>query len=86
MSNQRRIEVFSAGCPACEPVVDLVKSLACPACQVEVLDMRQPEAAARAERYGVKAVPAVVVDGRLLPYGSGSDAVTLRAAGLGQLR
>jgi glutaredoxin 3 len=83
--NQRKVEVFSAGCPACEPVVQLVKSLACPSCNVEVLDMRQPEAAAKAQQYGVKTVPAVVIDGQLASCcaGAGPDVETLRAAGLG---
>ena len=28
-SQKRKIEVFTAGCPVCEPVVEMVKSLAC---------------------------------------------------------
>lgn len=84
-TNRRRVEVFSAGCPACEPVVQLVKSTACPSCQVEVLDMRDPGVAARAQQYGVKTVPAVVIDGQLASCcaGAGPELVTLRAAGLG---
>ena len=85
MTNQRKVEVFSAGCPACEPVVQLVKSIACPSCDVQVLDMNRPEVASRAKDYGVKAVPAVVIDGNLAAccQGAGPDAETLRAAGLG---
>ena len=84
-TNQRRVEVFSAGCAACEPVVELVKSLACPSCNVEVLDMSKPEVAEKAKQYGVKTVPAVVIDGQLASCctGAGPNAETLRAAGLG---
>lgn len=85
MTNQRNVEVFSAGCPACEPVLELVKSMACPSCNVQVLDMKRPEVASRAKEYGIKAVPAVVIDGKLAAccQGAGPDADTLRAAGLG---
>ncbi len=39
MKTKRRIEVFGAGCPACEETIELVKSVACPSCEVTVLDM-----------------------------------------------
>lgn len=85
MSNKRKIEIFSAGCPACEETIQMVNALACPSCETEVLDMRQPEVAARAKQYGVRSVPAVVVDGRLADCcaGRGVDEATLRAAGVG---
>ncbi len=38
MGNQRKVEVFSAGCPVCEDVVRLVKASACPSCDITVLD------------------------------------------------
>jgi glutaredoxin 3 len=84
-TNQRKVEVFSAGCPACEPIVQLVQSLACPSCDVEVLDMHKPEAAEKAKQYGIKTVPAVVIDGELAGCcaGAGPNANALRTAGLG---
>ena len=85
MSNKRKIEIFSAGCPACDETINTVKSLACPACDVEVLDMNQKDVAARAKGYGIGSVPAVVIDGKLADCcaGRGVDEATLRAAGLG---
>jgi len=85
MNNQRRVEVFSAGCPACEPTVQLVQKIACPSCDVEVLDMHKPEVAVKAKQYGVTAVPAVVIDGQLASCctGAGPNEQELRAAGLG---
>ena len=64
-TNKRAVEVFSAGCPACEPTVQLIKSIACPSCDVQVLDMNKPDVATKAKQYGVKTVPAVVIDGQL---------------------
>ena len=85
MERKRKVEVFSAGCPACEPTVQLVKSIACPSCDVEVLDMNKPDVAAKAKRYGVKSVPAVVIDGKLAGCcaAGGPDEATLRVEGLG---
>ena len=85
MNNKRKIEIFSAGCPCCEEAVETVKQIACGSCEVEVLDMRQPDVAERAKQYGVVSVPAVAIDGRLAGCcsGRGVDETTLRAAGLG---
>lgn len=85
-SEKRQIEVFIAGCPACEPVVALVRQLACPACDVQVRDMHQPAVAARARELGVKAVPAVAVNGKLADCcrGSGPTEAALRKAGVGR--
>lgn len=88
MTTKRKIEVFTAGCPACDETVAQVRDLACPSCKVEVLDMHDAQVAARARQLGVRSVPAVAVDGRLADCcsGRGTDADTLRAAGLGQRR
>ena len=81
----RRIEVFSAGCPACEETIQLVRSLTCSACEIEVLDMHQPEVVAKAKGYGIHSVPAVVINGKLAGCcsGRGVDAATLQREGLG---
>jgi hypothetical protein len=87
---KRRVEVFSAGCPVCDEVVGLVKSLACPSCEVQVYDLREGcatnECREKATRYGITAVPAVAVNGVLLNCCRRGpiDAATLRAAGIGQ--
>lgn len=85
MAEKRNIEVFSAGCPACEDTIELVNSIACSSCEVTVLDMRDPKVAARAKQLGIRSVPAVVIDGELAGCcaGRGVDAGTLRAAGVG---
>ena len=86
MNSTRVIEIFSAGCPACEETVTLVNRIACPSCDVTVLDMHDPEVARRAKSLGIRSVPAVVMNGTLADCcaGRGVDEATLRAAGLGQ--
>lgn len=88
MSANRKVEVFSAGCPACEEAIGQVNRLACPSCQVIVLDMKNPEVANRAKSLGIRTVPSVVLDGKLADCcaGGGPDEATLRAAGLGQTK
>lgn len=82
----RKIEIFSAGCGVCEDTISLVKSLACPSCDVTVLDMRDEVTAKRAKTLGIKSVPAIVIDGKLASCceGKGPDIEVLKAAGLGK--
>lgn len=86
MSTKRKVEIFSAGCPACKDTIELVNRMACPACEVSVLDMNEPQVAERARALGIRSVPAVVIDGKLAECcsGRGPDEAGLRAAGVGQ--
>jgi len=86
MTAKRKIEVFSAGCPACAETIELVNRVACPSCEVSVLDMNRSDVAQRAKGLGIRSVPAVVIDGKLADCctGRGPQESTLRAAGLGQ--
>jgi glutaredoxin len=86
MATKRVIEIFSAGCPTCQEAVELVKRVACPSCEVTVLDMHNPEVTRRAKSLGIRSVPAVVINGKLADCcaGRGPDEATLRAAGVGQ--
>ncbi len=85
MEKKRKIEIFSASCSCCEETVAFVKSIACPSCDITVLDMKRPEVAQRAKRLGIRSVPAVVIDGKLADCctNRGPQAETLRTAGLG---
>ena len=85
MSAKRKIEIFSAGCPVCEETVQLVQALACPSCEVNILDMKELPVASRAKGLGIRSVPAVAIDGKLADCcaGRGPDAGALRAAGIG---
>jgi len=86
MATRRKIEVFSAGCPTCEDTVQLVNRIACPSCEVSVLDMSDPAVAKRAKSLGIRSVPAVAIDGKLADCcaARGPEEAALRAAGVGQ--
>jgi hypothetical protein len=86
MENKRKVEVYSAGCSLCQDAIDLVKSLACPSCDVTVLDMNNKDVAARAKQLNIGAVPAVVIDGELTRCctNAGPQKDELRAAGIGK--
>lgn len=85
MKNKRKVEVFSAGCGVCDEAVQLVEQIACESCEVEVLDTRQKDVAERAKEYGIKTVPAIVIDGKLADCCSNQiiNEEALRAEGLG---
>lgn len=88
MTTKRTIEVFSAGCPCCDEAVRIVQGIASTNDRLQIYDMRSdPAAQAKAAQYGVKRVPAVVVDGRLADcceVSAGVDPATLRSLGIGQ--
>ena len=94
---KRQVEVFTAGCPVCEPAVRLIQEMACPDCEITIHDLRQweewafvdrvsPTTAEKAAEHGITAVPAVVVDGSLVSscQNREPDREELAAAGIGQ--
>ena len=86
MTNTRKVEIYSAGCPACQDTVDLVKKIACQSCDVSVLMMKDDGVAQRAKSLGIHRVPAVVIDGKQADccMVSAPDEQSLRAAGIGR--
>jgi len=48
MATKRKIEIFSAGCAVCDETIELVNEIACPSCEISVLDMRDKTVAERA--------------------------------------
>ena len=86
MTQTRKIEIFSAGCAVCEAAVEQIKALACPSCDIRVLDMKDASVATRAENLGIRSLPAIAINGTLADCCSrrGIDKDTLRSAGLGQ--
>lgn len=67
---KRKIEIFTAGCPVCDPVVKMVQELTCYSCDVTVYNMVElcddKSCLTKAREYGVVRIPAVAVDGKLL--------------------
>jgi glutaredoxin 3 len=86
MTDKRRIEVFTAGCPVCQGVVEMVKELACPNCEVTIYNLNKNEGADEAKAYGVTALPSVVVNGQVLECCKRGPTrkEDLKAAGIGQ--
>ena len=64
-TQRRKIEVFTAGCPCCIEAVELIDSLASKEHDVEICDMHDPAVAAAGSGYGIRRLPAVVIDRRL---------------------
>ena len=85
MKAERKIEIFSAGCPVCQDTINIIKQNACTSCDVSVLDMNDPAVSTRAKSLGNKSVPAVVIDGELADCcaGQGPNIDVLKTAGLG---
>lgn len=81
MAAKKRVEIFSAGCSVCKETIEVVKRLA-GSHEVVIHDMNKPEIASKAKQYGVRSVPAVVVDGKLASCcaGRGPEEHVLRAA------
>jgi glutaredoxin 3 len=82
MATRRRVEIFSAGCSACRETIEMVRRIAGDSHEVTIRDMHQPDVASHAKHYGIRSVPAVVVDGRLAPCcaGRGPEEAVLRSA------
>lgn len=79
---RKQIEIFTAGCPACDEAVVRVRQLAGGMHDISIRDMHQPAVAAAARRHGVKSLPAIVIDGRLADCcaGRGPEEAVLRQA------
>lgn len=86
MDIKRNIEIFSSDCPVCLEAIELVKRIACPSCEVQVLDMHDPQVTKRAKELGIRSIPSIAIDGILAECcaGRGLSESALRAAGIGQ--
>lgn len=87
---KRQVEIFTANCPVCDPVVSMVKDLTCDQCEITVYDLvKQCEdktCLSKLEEYQIKKVPAIAVNGKLLNccQDQGISKEELIKAGIGQ--
>lgn len=86
---KRTIEVFTAGCPVCKPVVELVQSMACGNCEVEIYDLSKqtdPEFYTdKLKQYKITSLPTVIVNGQKVEIAEGGiTREQLSQAGVGQ--
>ncbi len=67
---KRRVEIFTAGCPVCTPVVEMVKEVAGESCEIITYnlidDFDNQDVMDKLANYGVKRIPAIAVNGQLL--------------------
>lgn len=86
MSTRRKVEIYSAGCPACQDAINFVNGMACASCDVTVFDMQDTAVVGKAKTLGIQSVPAVVIDGKLADCCRhlGIGEAELRRDGLGQ--
>ena len=80
MAEKRKIEVFSGGCALCHEVIDLVRRETGSSSEIIVREMMDARFLARAEKLGIRSVPAVVIDGKLASCctGKGVDLEALK--------
>ena len=83
---KRTVEVFTAGCSVCDEALAAVRAIVCESCDLQVHDMKTKPAQAKARQYGIKRVPAVVVNGQLAEccQQSAVNVETLQRLGVGQ--
>lgn len=87
---KRNVEIFTANCPICDPVVQMVKELTCEQCEITIYDLvkqcQDKTCLNKLEEYEVKKVPAIAVNGELLSCceNQGISKEELIKAGIGQ--
>ena len=84
---RRRVEIFSAGCATCRRTIEQLREQIDSRHEIVIHDLHNDKAAAeKAESFGIRTVPAVVVDGSLLACckNTGPTLKELYAAGLGR--
>lgn len=87
---KRKVEVFTAGCPVCDPVVQMVKELTCGNCEVIIYDLvkqcEEKTCVNKLKENNVQKLPAIVVNGELLSccQDSGITKEDLITAGIGR--
>ncbi len=67
MKQHHTIEIFSAYCPLCQHVADVVELGKCTGCKQIVYDVNNmnEEIKTKMKNYGVKSVPTTVIDGKI---------------------
>ncbi len=87
---KRHVEIFTANCPVCDPVVSMVKDLACDQCEITVYDLvkqcNDKACLSKLKAYGINRVPAIAVNGLLLDCCKNQEVTKddLTRAGVGQ--
>jgi hypothetical protein len=87
---KRTVEIFTAGCPVCNPVIELVKETACENCEIIVYDLvkqcEEKVCIIKMKEYEIIKLPSVVINGELLNCCKGTQITRedLLEAGIGK--
>ncbi len=67
MREHHTIEIFSANCPLCMHVIEVIEIGKCHSCNQIIYDVNNmtEEIKVKMKEYGVKAVPTTVIDGKI---------------------
>jgi len=67
MREHHTIEIFSANCPLCRHVIEVIEIGKCHSCNQIIYDVNNmtEEIKVKMKAYGVKAVPTTVIDGKI---------------------
>lgn len=64
------VEVFTAGSYLCNDVVEQVKNLACPKCEIVIYDLNEKNSNTvweqKSKAYGIQSIPTVTIDGKIV--------------------
>jgi len=64
---KRKVEFFTTGCHQCSEVLEQINQNSCSDCEIVIHELndhdKDSEAQQKAKKYGIKSVPAVVIDG-----------------------
>jgi len=85
-----KIEIFTAGCPVCNPIVELVKETASENFEITIYDLvkqcEEEECISKMKEYQINRLPSIAVNGELLNCCKNIQITKddLIAAGIGQ--
>lgn len=68
-SGRHRIRVFTGDCDLCRETLEIIEVGKCKDCKMERLAVDDPRNRREVERYGVIAVPTIVIDDRIKVVG-----------------
>lgn len=65
------IEIFSAGCPLCKRLTDIVELGKCAGCKMTVYHMNSPseKTKEKSKKYGITSVPTAIIDTKIKVVG-----------------
>jgi len=71
MNQHHKIEIFSANYPLCKHVIDTIEIGRCKSCSTIIYDINNvnKEIRLKMKNYGVLAVPATIIDGKIKVVG-----------------